>query len=243
MGADFGRIKHKESSADFGAVDQGSYKYEDDSGARTGAALIDAATGGGMCSMMSTLCGDAAKDKKLEDDKKSDLAKAYPFRDCGLSPTSACLEYNKKQQLLRESEFLSWKMAKDADLGASLPPQDQEAFAFTAEMAKELKSRLPEGAGKLSLSQIAKQYPKEFGDYYAELQKKIPALKTIPSELALAMNANIANMSLDDLITRTETLGAYAPSRKKVSAAAVAGAGIGVLALIAGLVFAFKKKG
>lgn len=198
---------------------------------------------GGMCSTMSGLCGAMNADNKAKDSEKAALAQKYPYKDCGLNPSVACLAYNKNIDALRANELNAWDSAKNTQLGAAIPVKDQQAFALTADMAIALKAKLPAGSGKMSLSQIAKAYPKEFGDAYATLQKQFPMLKNVPAELLLAMNPTAANMTLDELIAKAQALSggaksSVAPTGSSTGIAVLGAAALGIL----GVFFAFKKK-
>lgn len=236
----------------FGSVDQGSYKYSDEleTGAEKTKSGDNEESGGlgvvgktitgalGSGNLMGDLCGCANKDKQEENKKKKELEDKYPLMDCGLIPSSSCKAYNEQQQKKRDAEFDAWKEAKDQQVADEMSDSAREKFAFANEIAQELASKLPSSAQSLTLAQIAKQYPAEFNAAYKKLQGKYPMFATVPAELALAMNPDIANMKLSDFIRRTGTLG----GKKKSSAGTVALAGGGIAALgLLGYFFLRKK--
>ena len=232
---------YRRKSADFGAVDQGSYKDEGDSDKKSkeeesgSGGLLSSVIGQAASGLMGgDLCGCANKDEEAEAAKKQELTEKYPTRDCGPNPTAACLAYNAKQITLRDQEFAMWQNAKDAQVADALPMAEKEKFAFAAELAKEMKARHPE-AGGMKLSEIYKRYPDDFDAIYAQLSAKYPLLKTIDAETALAMSPAIANMTLDELIAKTTAMsGGLAGPAKSSGGGAAVGVGIGLLALVGG---------
>jgi hypothetical protein len=230
---------YRRKSADFGSVDQGSYKDEGDSekeseegsgGGDLVSGIVNKAVGG---LLGSDLCGCANKDEEAEQAKKDELETKYPTRDCGPNPTAACTAYNAQQLASRDAEFKAWQAAKDAEVADALPMADKEKFAFAAELAKEMRARHPE-AGNMKLSELYKRYPDDFDQIYAQLSTKYPILKTIDAETALAMSPAIANMTLDEIIAKTTAMSGGSRSTGSSGAGTAAGIGIGLLALVGG---------
>lgn len=241
----------------FGSVDQGSYKSKDsgshevdegvekkddkkDGGFLSSVMPVVGALGGG--GGMGDLCGCANKDKQEEKKKQDELAQKYPYMDCGPVPSETCKEYNRQMQMKREAEFEAWKRAKDQQVSEAMPDTAREKFAFANEIANELKNTLPPGSENLTLAQIYKQYPNEFKAAYDKLKAKYPMFASVPPELALAMNSDIANMKLSEFITRTGDLGGVKKSGLGTAVAVAGGSLIGIAAVGLLATLFLKKK-
>lgn len=199
--------------------------------------LASAGLGGGL----GSLCGCANKDKQAEDAKKQELSQKYPLRDCGPTPTQECITFNQQQLARQKAEYDAWQAAKDAQVGAALPVSDKQNFATVNALARQLKAQHPE-TGSMTLAQIYKTYPDDFDKIYAQLQQVYPFLKNIDPATALAMNPDIANMTLDQLITKTAALSGGLSGVVSGSKAG-GGAALGILALAAGAaILLFKKR-
>jgi len=184
------------------------------------------------------LCGCANKDKKAEDNKKAELARKYPFRDCGTDPNAmgfnSCVKFNERQQSYQDKDFADWQISQDADTSSKMSANDKTKFAAISLLAKKLRSMHPE-AGSMTISQIRKMYPDDFDRVYAEVQKAYPFLKALDADTALAMAPGVSDMKLDDLIKKLDTMAAPAKPATAgggLSMILIAGAFLGTIAAI-----------
>ena len=206
---------------------------------KKGGGLLDTLKdGAGLFGSMGSLCDCAKKDKQAENAKKEELAKKYPYRDCGPSPTVECQQFNEYQQRKRDEEFAQWQQMKDAQVAQNMQPSDQARFAFVAALAKKLKAKHPE-ACSMTLYEIYKAYPEDFDATYKELQAQFPFLKNIDAATALAMNPGVSSMTLDQLITKTDAIsGGMGGASGRAPASTGAAGGLGGLLAVGGLLFA-----
>jgi hypothetical protein len=168
------------------------------------------------------LCGCANKKKDAEANKKAELSRKFPFRDCDKNVVDYddCVKFNADQKRKQDKEYASWLESDDAKAASQITPAEKDKLAALNLLAKDLKALHPE-AGNMSISQLMKKYPADFDRAYKAVQMAYPFLKNVPAEMALAMAPGVSNMKLDDLIKQLDNVTKGSPVAQKAGLGSV----------------------
>jgi len=188
----------------------------------------------GAASLCDCCCGNASKSAE----QKKAIDQQQPLT--GDPAVDAQIQKN------RDDQFRKWQNMEDVQQFEQLPPGTQALLPGMKAFADKIYNQLPTEDRNLTLAEVVKKHPALSQQVYAEIQRVVPSLASVPLEyaMALAKASGADQVKVSEIKERLDYVTENAPSAKALmgtSMGTIAVTGAGVLAGIVLIAWGIKN--
>jgi len=197
----------------FGGADAGA-------GSSGGGGMIPGVGSGGLA-LVCTGCNHT--EKNLIEEKKAELEKKYPLRDCNpykdlvdSSEYDACLKFNEEQLRKRDAELANYVASLSNENGKGSSPAVVAGLQLLIQLCNEMVAYKPSTID-MTLMDVYRTERAKFVELYTRIQTQYAPLKNIDVDTLMTLNPMLNAMTLREIINRAQNMVNGAQNKPPVS--------------------------